>query len=81
MTVKAAAHANSTRRAPSRPPRYTEKGPMNMRAALNAVPIQEASSTPRCKAPRKSARPTLISRPVQVAIKAPSRTPKIPSSG
>src|SRR5579862_8560642 len=54
---------------------------MNIRAALNAVPSHEASSTPRCEAPRKSANPTLIRRPVQVAIIAPRSTPKTPSKG
>src|SRR5215472_1438349 len=54
---------------------------MNIIGALNAVPIQEAWSTPRCKAPRKSARPTLSNCPVQVAIIAPSRTPKTPNIG
>ena len=45
--LKAAAQARRTRRAPSRPPRYTEKGPMNIRLALKAVPSHEASSKPR----------------------------------
>src|SRR5262245_14199427 len=54
---------------------------MNIIEALNAVPIQEAWSTPRCRAPRKSARPTLSNRPVQVAIIAPSSTPKTPNIG
>jgi hypothetical protein len=51
---------------------------MNIRPALNAVPIQEASSKPRCKYPRRSARPTLTSRPVKVAVMAPSNTPSNP---
>src|ERR1700733_2196577 len=54
---------------------------MNISAALKAVPIQEASSTPRCNAPRKSIKPTLISRPVHVAIIAPNSTPKAPRRG
>jgi hypothetical protein len=54
---------------------------MNISAALKAVPIQEASSTPRCNAPRKSDRPTLIRRPVHVAIIAPNNTPKTPRRG
>src|ERR1700692_3179840 len=54
---------------------------MNISAALKAVPIHEASSTPRCNAPRKSSKPTLISRPVHVAIIAPNSTPMTPSRG
>src|ERR1700733_7726088 len=54
---------------------------MNISAALKAVPIQEASSTPRCNAPRKSNKPTLISRPIHVAIIAPNSTPKTPRRG
>src|ERR1700733_13774820 len=81
MRVNKAAQANRTRRAPSRPPRYTEKGPMNINDALNAVLIHEASSTPRCKAPLRSGKPTLIKRPVQVATLAPSNTPATPSKG
>src|SRR5271154_6295061 len=54
---------------------------MNIIAALKAVPIHEASSTPRCNAPRKSDKPTLISRPVHVAIIAPNSTPKTPMRG
>src|SRR6202167_2344646 len=54
---------------------------MNISAALKAVPIHEASSTPRCNAPRKSNKPTLISRPVHVAIIAPNSTPKTPRRG
>src|SRR5208282_629136 len=54
---------------------------MNISAALKAVPIHEASSTPRCNAPRKSINPTLISRPVHVAIIAPNSTPKTPRRG
>jgi len=50
-------------------------------ASVNAVPIHEASSAPRCIAPRKSVKPTLINRPVQVAIEAPSSTPKTPNTG
>src|SRR6516164_8686034 len=63
------------------PPRYTENGPMNIMAALNDVFSQEASSTPRCKAPRRSARPTLSSCPVHLAIIAASSTPKTPNIG
>jgi hypothetical protein len=54
---------------------------MNISAALKAVPIHEASSTPRCNAPRNSDKPTLISRPVHVAIIAPNSTPKTPRRG
>src|ERR1700733_9302810 len=81
ITVKMAAQASRTRLAPSSPPRYTENGPMNISAALNAVPSHEASSTPRCKFPRRSGRPTLINLPVLVAIKAPSSTPNTPMIG
>src|SRR5215831_9975544 len=81
ITVNRAPHASSTRRTPSTPPRYTENGPMNIMAALNEVLSQEALSTPRCKAPRRSARPTLSNRPVKVAIIAPSSTPKTPNIG
>src|ERR1700739_3647893 len=79
--VKIDAQARSTRRGPRSPPRYTENGPINIIDALNEVLIHDASSTPRCSAPRISGRPTLINRPVQVAIIAPSRTPATPSSG
>src|SRR3979490_1745786 len=54
---------------------------MNISAALNAVPTHEASSTPRCNAPRKSNKPTLISLPVHVAIIAPNSTPRTPRRG
>src|SRR5215469_2436082 len=81
ISVNNAPHASSTRRGPSTPPRYTENGPMNIIAALNDVLSQEASSTLRCKAPRKSARPTLSKRPVLVAIIAPSSTPRTPNIG
>src|ERR1700689_5523499 len=54
---------------------------MNISAALKAVPIHEASSTPRCIAPRKSDKPTLISRPIHVAISAPNSTPMTPRRG
>src|ERR1700722_10723904 len=80
-TVKIHAQAKSTRLGPRRPPRYTEKGPINIMEALNAVLIQDPSSTPRCNAPRMSARPTLINRPVQVAMSAPRSTPATPSNG
>jgi hypothetical protein len=79
--VNKEAQINKTRRAPSRPPRYTEKGPTNIVAALNAVLSHEASSTPRCREPLKSPNPTLSRRPVQVAIMAPSSTPPTPSKG
>src|SRR5215831_12539010 len=81
ISVNKAPHVSSTRRGPSTPPRYTENGPMNIIAALNDVLSQEASSTPRCKAPRKSGRPTLSNRPVKVAVIAPSSTPKTPNIG
>src|SRR5215831_12761477 len=81
ISVNKAPHVSSTRRGPSTPPRYTENGPMNIIAALNDVLSQEALSTPRCNAPRKSARPTLSNRPVQAAIVAPSSTPKTPKVG
>ena len=54
---------------------------MNIMLALNAVPIHEASSAPRCRAPLISINPTLIRRPVQVAIEAPSSTPNTPNKG
>src|SRR5580658_744092 len=79
--VKIHAHAKSTRLGPRRPPRYTEKGPINIMEALNVVLIQAPSSTPRCNAPRMSARPTLIKRPVHVAMSAPRSTPATPSNG
>src|SRR5215469_2749208 len=81
ISVNRAPHDSSTRRAPSTPPRYTENGPTNIIAALNAVLSHEASSTPRCKAPRRSARPTPSNRPMPVAIIAPSSTPKTPKIG
>src|ERR1700761_9607480 len=79
--MKIHAQAKSTRRGPRSPPRYTENGPINIIEALKEVLIHDASSTPRCNAPRMSARPTLINRPVHVAIIAPSSTPAIPSNG
>src|SRR5215470_17008229 len=81
MNVNRAPHVSSTRRTPNRPPRNTESGPMNIMAALNAVPIQDALSTPRCKAPRKSARPTLSNCPAHFEIIAPNSTPKTPNIG
>jgi hypothetical protein len=81
ISVNAEALNRSTRRGPSKPPRYTENGPMNIMAALNAVPIHDASSTPRCNAPLRSTNPTLIRRPAKDAIMAPSNTPKIPMIG
>src|SRR6267154_2380614 len=80
-TVKVHAQAKSTRLGPRRPPRYTERGPINIMEALNAVLIQDPSSTPRCNAQRMSARPTLIKRPVHVAMSAPRSTPATPSNG
>src|SRR5579862_4709026 len=79
--VKIHAQARRTRRGPRSPPRYTENGPMNIIDALNEVLIHDASSIPRWSAPRMSARPTLINRPVHVAIIAPSSTPATPSTG
>ena len=46
---------------------------MNIIDALNEVLIHEASSIPRCKAPRMSAGPTLINRPVHVVTIAPKQ--------
>src|SRR5580704_7881327 len=80
-TVKIQAQANSTRLGPRRPPRYTENGPINIMEALYVVLIQAPSSTPRCNAPRMSAKPTLIKRPVHVAMSAPRSTPATPSNG
>src|SRR5215469_6775493 len=81
MQVNSAPHASSTRRTPNRLPRYTERGPMNIIAALNAVPSQDALSGPRCKAPRKSVRPTLSNCPAHFEIIAPNSTPKTPKIG
>src|SRR6516164_2450350 len=81
ISVNKAPHASSTRRGPSTLPRYTVNGPMNIIAALNDVLSQEASSMLRCKAPRKSAKPTLSNRPAPLAIIAPSSTPKTPNIG
>src|SRR5215469_16283524 len=81
MTVNKAPHVSSTRRTPNRPPRYTDSGPMNIMAALNVVPSQDALSAPRCKAPRKSARPTLSNCPAHFEIIAPNSTPKTPDIG
>ena len=76
---KIAADQRSTRRTPSSPPRKTEKGPINIIAMLYAVGIQLASSTPSPIAPRRSGRPTLITRPFNVAIPAPKNTPTVPT--
>src|SRR6516162_2608842 len=80
-SVYTAPQVSSTRRAPNRPPRYTENAPMNIIAALNAVPSQEALSTPRCKAPRKSDRPTLSNCPAHFAFIAANSTPNTPNIG
>ena len=50
-------------------------------AALNAVPSQDALSGPRCKAPRKSDRPTLSNCPAHFAFIAANSTPKTPNIG
>src|SRR6516164_8631792 len=50
-------------------------------AALNAVPSQDALSGPRCRAPRKSVRPTLSNCPAHFEIIAPNSTPKTPIIG
>src|SRR5215831_5657573 len=81
MNVNKAPHISSTRRTPNRPPRYTESGPMNIMAALNAVPSQDALAGPRSKAPRKSDRPTLSNCPAHFEIIAPNSTPKTPNTG
>jgi hypothetical protein len=57
------------------------KMPLNIIAILSAVGIQEASSKPRPKAPRRSASPTLSKRAFSVAIPAPRNTPAIPMYG
>ncbi len=48
---------------------------------LSAVGIQEASSNPKPRAPRRSGRPTLTRRAFSVAIPAPRKTPRIPTYG
>src|SRR5258708_8604496 len=58
--LKIHAQARSTRRGPRSLLRYTENDPMNIIDALNDVLIHDASSTPRCNAPRISARSTFI---------------------
>jgi hypothetical protein len=58
-----------------------DNGPINIMEALNVVFIQDPSSTPRCSALRMSASPTLIKRPMHVAMSAPRSTPATPSSG
>src|SRR5262249_55015687 len=55
--------------------------PLNIIAMLRAVGIQEASSKPRLRAPRRSGSPTLIKREFSVAIPAPRNTPRIPTYG
>src|SRR5215472_10531312 len=57
------------------------KTPLNIIAMLSAVGIQEASSKPRPRAPRRSGSPTLIKREFSVAIPAPRNTPMIPMYG
>ena len=76
-----ALQTKSTRRVPSSAPRYTVIGPMNIVAALNAVPIHAPSSTPMPMWPRRSARPSERKRAASVAIAAPKLTARMPSSG
>src|SRR5262245_43934030 len=52
-----------------------------MSATLYAELIQAPSSTPRPTVPLRSARPSVIIRPVSVTIPAPRTTPRIPITG
>jgi hypothetical protein len=66
---------------PSSAPRYTVSGPMNIVAALNAVPIHAPASTPMPRCPRRSGRPSDRNRAASVAMPAPMLTTRMPSSG
>src|SRR5215471_17385670 len=81
MTVKIPAAGSRILRGPYRTFRKTMKTPLNIIAMFSAVGIQEASSKPRLRAPRRSGSPTLIKREFSVAIPAPRNTPKIPTYG
>src|SRR6516162_10063579 len=78
MNVKRAAAGKRILRGPNKELTKTTKIPLNIIAMLSAVGIQEASSKPRPRAPRRSGRPILTKRPFRVAIPAPRKTPKIP---
>src|SRR5215471_8216623 len=81
MTVKIPAAGSRILRGPYRTFRKTMKTPLNIIAMFSAVGIQEASSKPRLRAPRRSGSPTLIKREFRVAIPAPRNTPRIPTYG
>src|ERR1700733_6029783 len=81
VTVNSPAATSSTRRGPSSPPRYTVKGPINMREALKALSSQAPSSKLMPTWPFKSARPRLSMRPARVTSPAPVTPPRIPSKG
>src|SRR5215813_9268937 len=81
IIAKQLAAVRRTRRGPSKPPTYTVNGPINISATLYAEPIHAPSSTPRPTLPLRSARPSVIIRPVNVTIPAPRTTPKIPTRG
>src|SRR5260370_18605602 len=69
------------RRGPIRPPRYTVKGPINIRPMSKAVPIHALSSYPNPWRPVKLGMQREIMRLVSVTTPAPVTTPRIPSSG
>src|SRR5215472_658450 len=80
-TVKIPAAGSRILRAPYKTLTKTMNTPLNIIAILSAVGIQEASSKPRLRAPRRSGSPTLIKREFSVAIPAPRNTPRIPMYG
>src|SRR5260370_10582016 len=79
--AKIAAQGSRIRRGPNHELRKTTKQPLNIMAMFSAVGSQDASSTPKPMAPRKSGSPTLSSRPFNVAIPAPKKPPPIPTQG
>ena len=78
VIVKSAAAGSRILRGPNTTLRKQTKTPLNMVAMLSAVEIQDASSKPNPKTPRRSGKPTLTNRAFKVAIPAPMKTPRIP---
>src|SRR5216684_5495117 len=79
--VKSMAAVSKMRRGPIRPPRYTVKGPINIRPTSKAVLIHALSSNPNPWRPLRSGKPREIIQLVSVTTPAPVTTPRIPSSG
>src|ERR1700722_5781223 len=81
VTVNTPAANRRTRRGPSKAPKYTLKGPINMMAALYALSNHAPWSKLMPTCPRRSASPSESMRLVSVTRPAPIRTPTIPSRG